>query len=160
MAKRTADEILNARCPDCKKMNAIGYGTRNGKQRFKCKDCSRIFTKTSTNNRYTSREKRLLALFLNFLEKDFKSDEDFNEILKDLEVDNFKLKNIKVRTIQATSDEVDCYNPKLLICKSGANLVLTKIPETPKEKNKWGIEKREIKLVDSSATGHDWDIIL
>lgn len=131
MRNRTVNEALNAKCPYCRNMDATGYGKRGEKQRFKCKNCGRTFTETSTNNKYAKCDKRLLTLFLNFLEKEIKNDEDFNEILKNLEVDNFKLKNIKVRTMPAASDEIICHNPKLIVCQSNSNIVLIKIPEKP-----------------------------
>lgn len=156
MGKKTVEAARTATCPQCKKMNAIGNGTRkDGKQRFLCKSCNHSFIETSSNNKYTRQDKRLLALLLSFLDADISNDGDFNEVLKDLDTNNFKLKNIKVRTLPDYVTGIECHNPKLLICKSGDIIGLIKIPDSIDK-----TEERRIKINDSPDTGELWQTII
>ena len=44
------------RCPKCGSLNIILWGSRNGRQRYRCKDCERSFVRcnenVSQNNRF------------------------------------------------------------------------------------------------------------
>jgi Zn ribbon nucleic-acid-binding protein len=45
------EKIKKKRCPTCKNLDTIKWGTQQNKQRFKCKICGQLFT---TNNKSVS----------------------------------------------------------------------------------------------------------
>ena len=40
-------ETIVSFCPHCKSIHIIKYGIKNGKQRFFCKDCKKVFMPTT-----------------------------------------------------------------------------------------------------------------
>ena len=58
-------------CVFCNSKKVIKHGFQSGKQRYRCKDCKKVFCETSTGLSYSRSEKRLLSMLLNMLENDF-----------------------------------------------------------------------------------------
>ena len=44
LQNRLLENKINCSCPHCNSTNIVKYGTKNNIKRFKCKDCSKIFT--------------------------------------------------------------------------------------------------------------------
>lgn len=59
--------LENENCPKCKKNNIIKYGRRNNRQRYKCKDCGKVFderTDSVISNTKVSLDKWFMYIIL------------------------------------------------------------------------------------------------
>lgn len=57
-------QSLELECPYCKSLMIVGYGKRNGKQRYKCKDCERTFTENVFSITYHLHKPNLLRAYM------------------------------------------------------------------------------------------------
>jgi insertion element IS1 protein InsB len=59
---------MNLKCPQCQSKNTRKDGLQNGKQRWECKDCGRIFRDSYSTKGYHPQVKEIcLTMYLNGL---------------------------------------------------------------------------------------------
>ena len=122
-------------CIYCNSKKVIKHGFQSGKQRYRCKDCKKVFCETSTGLSYSRSEKRLLSMLLNMLENDFYGKADLQEVLKlskkyhnGIGKIRFNTKSVNQDHMKDTALTINCYNPKLLICSDDKNITFYQIP--------------------------------
>lgn len=122
-------------CIYCNSKKVIKHGFQSGKQRYRCKDCKKVFCETSTGLSYSRSEKRLLSMLLNMLENNFYGKADLQEVLKlskkyhnGIGKIRFNTKSVKQEHMKDTALTLNCYNPKLLICSDDKNITFYQIP--------------------------------
>lgn len=141
------DNNLNI-CPHCKSTNTIKFGkTKENNQRYRCKECKKTFVTTRKRTKYTSKEKAFLSMFKNFLSlnDDFATSireavENISET--DIIPNNFKFAQKSIKN----SNEIHCYNPKLLICEDFNEITIYRFPQRPARQTK----PRILKIIDDS----------
>lgn len=94
-------------CIYCNSKKVIKHGFQSGKQRYRCKECQKVFCETSVGTTYSRSEKRLLSMLLNMLENDFYGKADLQEVLNmskniamALEKSDLKQKRLNMITIK------------------------------------------------------------
>jgi len=170
MARKIINE--NPKCPICG-CEAIKYGKRNNMQRYRCKNKHTqhvFYDPTIEKQEYQRNSKRILSLLFNMLENNFFDENDLEKALKPTDKFYksarkvyFNTKYDKNKNIQ--NFEIECYNPKLLICQDRQSITFIKIPPYDFEKfrnqlkpenylnveedEENNITKREIKIIDN-----------
>ncbi len=123
----------NPKCPKCDG-RTIKYGTRNGKQRYRCRHCSCTFYNPELQEyKYTRNTKRILSLLFNMLDKDFFGAEDLEQALHPTEKYYKQAKkiqfNTKVLEFKTKKEvKIGCYKAKLLICQDDKSITFIPIP--------------------------------
>lgn len=147
-------------CIYCNSKKVIKHGFQSGKQRYRCKDCKKVFCETSTGLSYSRSEKRLLSMLLNMLENDFYGKADLQEVLNmskkyrnGIGKIRFKTKAVKYDNNKEKDLTLTCYNPKLLICSDDQNITFYQIPSGNLSDNASINDKskrqRQIKIIDN-----------
>ena len=147
-------------CIYCNSKKVIKHGFQSGKQRYRCKECKKVFCETSVGTTYSRSEKRLLSMFLNMLENDFYGKSDLQEVLNLSKKDKngigkirFNTQSVKYENIKDTGLTLTCYNPKLLICSDDKSITFYKIPSGNLSDNASirddSKRQRQIKIIDS-----------
>lgn len=132
--------MLKSTCKEkCEKCGnyLIFYGkTKDGRQKYKCRNCKKIFTEDA---RFTCGRdaNKLLALLATIIENDFYKSKDINKILSKATKDKniLKLKNIYFAQmfLGERSHQFSCKNPRLLVCVNDNDIILYKIPDLNKK---------------------------
>lgn len=147
-------------CIYCNSKKVIKHGFQSGKQRYRCKECKKVFCETSVGTTYSRSEKRLLSMFLNMLENDFYGKSDLQEVLNlskkyhnGIGKIRFNTQSVKYENIKDTGLTLTCYNPKLLICSDDKSITFYKIPSGNLSDNASirddSKRQRQIKIIDS-----------
>lgn len=112
-------------CPHCNSEVKINYGrTKNNKQRYKCSSCKRTFMKPWDT--YTKTEKRLLSMFVNFLEA-IPTNCNTKYFLSKLR-NEYNPKALKINIKQRCSSfGFNIHDAKIVICQSNDEVTLYKI---------------------------------
>lgn len=133
-------------CPHCKATNIIKFGkSKDNNQRYRCKVCKKTFVETRKRTKYTSKEKAFLSMLKNFLSLDDEFAVSIREAIeniseKDTITNNFKLLQKSVNN----SNEIHCYNPRLIICEDFNEILIYRLPKRPLRLKK----PRTIKIID------------
>ncbi len=134
MSDKNTPPKNNPLCPQCDG-RAIKYGSRNNKQRYRCKSCKHTFYEPDTMDyKYTRNTKRILSLLFNILENDFFNANDLETALHPTEKYYKLARKVQFNTkcIEEQSNKKDirisCYNAKLLICQDDKNITFIQIP--------------------------------
>lgn len=113
----------------------IKHGMRNGNQRYYCKECKKAFQPIKKRVKYSSNEKTLLALLISILQTE--KGIDISDMIKSV---NNILPNIdeyRILEFEASNfDQIQCYNPRLLIGQNKNTLVLYKMAPENWKNNK------------------------
>ena len=147
-------------CIYCNSKKVIKHGFQSGKQRYRCKECQKVFCETSVGTTYSRSEKRLLSMLLNMLENDFYGKADLQEVLNmtkkyrnGIGKIRFKTKAVKYDNNKEKDLTLTCYNPKLLICSDDQNITFYQIPSGNLSDNASINDKskrqRQIKIIDN-----------
>lgn len=161
MARKTNN---NPKCPYCDS-ESIKYGKRYEIQRYRCKNKHKqhvFYDPSFTKQTYQRNSKRILSLLLNLLDNDFFNEIDLEKALnpndkyykyaREIKFDTRYNKNANI-----THFDINCYNPKLLICQDDKNITFIKIPPFEQEKinkNELEIVQRIIKIIDCETYGN------
>ena len=152
---------MNCKYCHADKNYLIKFGKQKSLQRYRCKNCGKTFV-VSGNVKYERRTRSVVALLLNLLKNDFfdknKLDEaiaistDFNENVKKIRFDTSHRNKLG-------DFNINCFNPKLLICEDDKNITFIKIPSgnlKPNSYHEWGADdnkddtsKRTITILDT-----------
>ena len=112
-------------CPHCNSEVKINYGrTKKDKQRYKCSSCKRTFMKPWDT--YTKTEKRLLSMFVNFLEA-VPTNCNTKYFLSNLK-EEYNPKGLKIKIEQRPSSfNFNINDAKVIICQNNDEVTLYKI---------------------------------
>lgn len=125
----------------------IKHGTQNGAQRYKCKVCDKIFYARKARFNYTRREKRFLSMLLNFLNEKGSTKINLKEALANIDIDNPEISKFQIIQREPSAPSaVFCFNPRLLICVEGEDIVMYRFEERNFEETL----SRSIKIVDEN----------
>ncbi len=161
MARKTNN---NPKCPYCDS-ESIKYGKRYEIQRYRCKNKHKqhvFYDPSFTKQTYQRNSKRILSLLLNMLDNDFFNENDLEKALnpndkyykyaRETKFDTRYNKNVNIPQF-----DINCYNPKLLICQDDKNITFIKIPPFDHEKleiSEPENNSRTIKIIDNRAYGN------
>lgn len=139
----------------------IKFGKQKGLQRYRCKNCGKTFV-VSGNIKYERRTRSVVSLLLNLLKNDFFDKNKLDEAIAISTNFSENVKKIKFDTSYSTkqgSFDINCFNPKLLICEDDKNITFIKISSgnlKPNSYHEWGADdnkddtsKRTITILDS-----------
>ena len=149
--------------PICAKCNhkTIKHGVRNGKQRYRCKNCNITFYAPNQNEiKYQRNSKRIMSLLFNILENDFFNVDDLEEALNTTQKYYKYARKVQFNTkykkeYKNQKDiEIGCYKAKLLICQDDKNITFFQIPSYKHPK---GNEvQRTITIRDNPSAGYSY----
>ena len=146
------EEII--KCPYCNGDNYKKNGTREGVQRYYCKNCDKAFSIKNTI-KFEPHERAVLSFLLNILENDFYNETDLKSALKPNKNYHKLIRKISfdTRFVDEMGDKLDitCYQPKLLICSDDRDIHFIKIPPAEFRKNAKEDRNRfrRIEIIDS-----------
>lgn len=119
------------KCPKCGSTNyckngSSGRGSKK-KQKYRCNDCKKNFVKPSET--LSRKEKRLLSLFLNFINYNFSKETTLKDVLKEASKELPKIGKLKL-TVQTENANLDISKEAdLIIYKNENNIEIVKTLE-------------------------------
>ena len=117
----------------CGSTNIKKNGKHNGRQRYLCKDCGKTFYYPH-EYKYQHNTKRILSLLYKMLYNDLFKAEDLEEALYDTRpyyqyaCNTLFCKKYLERSKNKRNLKIECYKPKLLICKDDKYITFIPIP--------------------------------
>ena len=135
-------------CHYCSSTEIIKHGKKDGVQRYRCKECKKTFILESDKkrHRYTSKEKAFLSMLLKFIEPINDTNRDFKSIINNLDETSPNINNITLEQKIVTGKELQCFQPKILICKDDNDI---KIYRFNVRQTRF-VKRREITLIDDN----------
>ena len=119
----TKKEKINQPCIHCELNNTIKYGRqKNGEQRYRCMFCKKCFVNKEKRTGYSRKQKKFLSMLLNFLEGGDYGKYTLQEAVDKIDADVPEISKFKLVQTEPEAKEISCYNPRLLICKEGAEI--------------------------------------
>ena len=135
-------------CQNCTSKNVIKHGKKNGIQRYYCKDCKKTFIKDvdKKRKRYSSKEKAFLSMLLSFLQPINNENYDLKQIIKNLDESSADISRFRFKQVEFNDKvkEIQCYQPKILICKENNIITIYHFDLRHSIQN----THREIKIID------------
>lgn len=139
------------KCPHCNKETLIKYGIDKGIQKYKCKnpDCKKISRDQNCSFKIKNKtQKAIISALMELIESEYDSTRnktytmDMKYILNPELVDDDEFKKLKFRyrafdrmdTYGMDSKDngtknINCFNPKVVLCKTGNTIEIIKLPE-------------------------------
>lgn len=123
---------MQKKCPHCAESEKIvNYGKYKNTQRFKCKNCKKIFL----DKNYAIKNKKendLAEALYNLLsikpEGPKFRDLELSELLQNKK--NDKKLSIKIKNIKGNTGLISCYNPKILLCQGiNGDIEMVRLPD-------------------------------
>lgn len=111
-------------CSSCSSTEIIKHGKKDGVQRYRCKSCNKTFILESEKKRhwYSSKEKAFLSMLSDFIDPINDKNRDFKSIISNLDEKKPNINNISLEQEFVTGNKLQCFQPKILICKDGNNI--------------------------------------
>lgn len=160
LKKTCYDMKMNCKYCHADESYLIKFGKQKGLQRYRCKNCGKTFV-NSGNIKYERRTRSVVSLLLNLLKNDFFNKNKLDEAIAISTNFSENVKKIKFDTSYSTKQgnfDINCFNPKLLICEDDKNIIFIKVPTGNLKPNPYQIEKikeehrtdqRKITILDS-----------
>ena len=111
-------------CSSCSSTEIVKNGKKDGVKRYRCKSCNKTFILESDKKRhwYTSKEKAFLSMLLDFIEPINDTNRDFRSIINNLDEKKPNINNISLEQEFVTGNKLQCFQPKILICKDNTDI--------------------------------------
>jgi len=115
-------------CPHCKSKNTVKFGQMGGKQRYRCKDCSKTFVETTNTVMYYARESE--AVWKQII-RDTIDGVSLDETAQSLDLSHATAFNMRHKILQALED-AEKRNPTELsgVCEIDDTFVLESLKGT------------------------------
>lgn len=135
--KKSTKKMNDIECPKCHKSQTVKYGKYKNTQKYKCKECGKIFKEKNYVIK-TKKEKELVSVLLNLakikpieVEKYFSQEFVLSDLLPKGEFDEkaFKDVSISIENAQTNHASIKCNDPKFLVCLVNNAITIIRLPD-------------------------------
>lgn len=138
------------KCPRCGKSAYVKNGCsgrgKNKKQKFKCKFCGKSFVER--NPTLTRTEKRLLSLFINFIDRNMFKDTSLKDFLRKCDGEIPSVAKSKFKVEYEEVDLAKLQNVAVVVCKNENGIEIIKFGTNAEQPWQEKVEGRTIPLAE------------